>query len=1026
LSWEEFSVSTDTLNPKEKDWNAVGIEAVLQSEEIEIARLCRARGASDRFNPDEKLEVPSRLGLAFSGGGIRSASVNLGLLQSFARSGILKQAHYISGISGGGYILGWLTAWIARVGFRQVNAELGENSNTGQPAPTPRPNVYDRYLEPNPIHFLRRYVSYLVPRSGLGSGDTLAAAAIYLRDLLLVQSLVVFAVVGLLAFGQLWAPVLLWTWLSSAAVAWIALCIVGFSGTLLAASIGRSLGNLARNEVSGGWFATGGTAEILSVILCITIWLGLPSLFRRFSTIELLIAVAISTIASLLLGWISAAWKRKTSSILKAVGVEGETLIQILSSLLAGALGGALVFGMRSWLIANATQVTITNSYVILGLPALFAGFALISFLYVGFRGDSMPDAKREWFGRLAGYYFYFAIIAAIFLSVALLGPPLFDWIFKKPHTVAIGIAVKWLLPGGWIFTTASGLFAAHSPSTGKNGKNSAMEVLAATAPPLFLVGIMLLASYGTHAIAHRIVSFDYLGHGQLQVVRSPDTTPSACYCCNSASCKPATTSIWTTSYPSNGLGQAAGRLRSFNLITKLQTRITNERVRAAGILFLMGALALLLLSILSRRVSVNEFSLHLFYRNRLVRTFLGASNLNREAKSNRFTGFALDDDLPLGSLQQDNFDGPYPIWGTSLNLTSGEDLAWQKRKASSFIYSPLFCGWDYFSPGRVLASGLHNLGYRAVAARTQDGEGDKNGYGGEFGAPFIGTAMAASGAAISPNWGYHTKPAIAALLAVFNIRIGWWTGNTRSDKGSKLYAPKAGYFLKELLGATGQDGDFVYLSDGGHFENLGIYELVRRRVRYIIACDADADPTYGFGDLANAVEKCRVDFGVQIHMAKYSSIAPKKDGKNSTVHYAIGIIDYLPAQGDHSPQSGVLLYIKSSLTGDEEAQVLGQKAIDVTFPHDTTLNQFFNETQFEAYRELGEHLGLFLWNQFLSASATTPKESLNSEDESRRKIRDFFEEFLRKEWKNAREPKQESEYDDLIRTLLDAKRNQI
>jgi hypothetical protein len=1011
-------VTTDTLNLQEKDWNAVGIEAVLQSEDIEIIRLCKARGACDRFNPDEKLEVPERLGLAFSGGGIRSASVNMGLLQSFARSGLLKQAHYISGVSGGGYILGWLTAWIARVGFWQVNDELAENSNTGQPAPMPRPNVYDRYLEPNPIHFLRRYVSYLVPRSGLGSGDTLAAAAIYLRNLLLVQSLVLFAVTGLLAFGQLWAPSLLWTWLSSSAVAWIVLGVVGLSGSLVAASIGRSLGDLARNEVPRGWFATGGAAEVLGVILSISFWLGLPALFRRFSTIESLIAVAICTIAGLLLAWIAATWKRNKASVLKAVGVEGEIFIQILSSLLAGALAGALAYGMRFWLTANATQVTITNSYVILGLPALLADFALISFLYIGFRGDSMPDAKREWLGRLAGYYLYFAIIAGVFLSIALLGPSLFDWVFYKPHTRATGIAVKWLLPGGWIFTTASGLLAAHSPSTGKNGKNNILEILAAISPPLFLVGIMLLASYGTNAIANRMASFDYLGHGQLLNVPSADSKPAACSCCDSPSCKLMTGSIWKSSYPSNVLGQAAGASLSFDPAIELKTLIVNERVRAAVVLSSMGALTLFLLYILSRRISVNEFSLHLFYRNRLVRTFLGASNLKRETKSNRFTGFALDDDLPLGSLQQGNFDGPYPIWGTALNLTSGEDLAWQKRKATSFIYSPLFCGWDYFSPGRVLVSGLRDLGYRAVAACTQDGDGNGKGYGGKLGAPFIGTAMAASGAAISPNWGYHTKPAIAALLAVFNIRIGWWTGNTRSDEGSKLYAPKAGYFLKELLGATGQDGDFVYLSDGGHFENLGIYELVRRRVRYIIACDADADPSYGFGDLANAVEKCRVDFGVQIHMAKYSSIAPKKDGKNSTVHYAIGIIDYLPVQGDPLPQSGVLLYIKNSLTGDEEAQVLGQKAIDVAFPHDTTLNQFFNETQFEAYRELGEHLGSFIWNQFLTASATTPKESPKGENESRRQIRDFFEGFLRNEWKNAKESKQESEY-DLIRTLL-------
>lgn len=117
-------MATDTLNSQQKDWNAVGIEAVLKLEDLEIIRLCKAREACDRFNLDEKLNVPERLGLAFSGGGIRSASVNLGLLQSFARSGLLKQTHYISGISGGGYILGWLTAWIARDGFEQVNNEF--------------------------------------------------------------------------------------------------------------------------------------------------------------------------------------------------------------------------------------------------------------------------------------------------------------------------------------------------------------------------------------------------------------------------------------------------------------------------------------------------------------------------------------------------------------------------------------------------------------------------------------------------------------------------------------------------------------------------------------------------------------------------------------------------------------------------------------------------------------------------------------------------------------------------------------
>lgn len=219
---------------------------------------------------------------------------------------------------------------------------------------------------------------------------------------------------------------------------------------------------------------------------------------------------------------------------------------------------------------------------------------------------------------------------------------------------------------------------------------------------------------------------------------------------------------------------------------------------------------------------------------------------------------------------------------------------------------------------------------------------------------------MAASGAAISPNWGYHTSRSVAALLAVFNVRIGWWTGNPRRNDSWHKYAPGAYYLTAELLGSTGDAGKYVYLSDGGHFENLGIYELVRRRMKYIIACDADADPNYIFEDLANAVEKCRRDFGVEIEIDT-SEIKPNKKTQLSKSHFAAGKINY-PASANTPACAGVLLFFKSSLTGDEPADVLGRRSVDSRFPHDTTVNQFFNETQFEAYRALGEHMFDTLW----------------------------------------------------------------
>ena len=715
-------------------------------------------------------------------------------------------------------------------------------------------------------------------------------------------------------------------------------------------SIGGSLGYLAKNEIPSQRLFSGGTAEWLALALALALWLGLPAIFHCISSMWVIGYLGVS----LILCWTGYKFTHGRAG-LQGVDMHFAVAKRLVAVVVSGGflvLAGYLV---RLWIVRREYEEWKTwtgTAYPALGLSVIFASFALISFIWIGLLGGTMPDAKREWLGRLAGYRLYFAIVFGALLSIALWGTQIVDWVFITQHQRVNALLLRLILPGGWIFTTLAGLLAARSPATGNNTKHRGLELLAGIAPPLFLLGAMIVASWGTHWM----------------------------------------TQAWLR--PKCGTGKMSQCWWQANEF---------------AVLFSVCVVGAISTSWLSRRVNVNEFSLHLFYRNRLVRTFLGASNANEhgvpQRKANPFTGFAMDDDHFLGSLQNGKFDGPYPIWGTALNMTSGEDLAWQQRKAASFIFSPLFCGWDYYGPRRLQKKNLSPYGYRAVAPCDTTGKSEMIGYGGEKGAPLIGTAMAASGAAISPNWGYHTKPAIAALLAIFNIRIGWWTGNPRHKEGWKKYSPKAGCYLSELFGATGADGEFVYLSDGGHFENLGIYELIRRRVRYIVACDADADPAYSFGDLANAVEKCRVDFGVQIRMAKYTSIAPENASGLSSIHYAIGLIDYLPVDPDDEKAPGVLLYIKSSLTGDEAAQVLGQRADDSVFPHDTTLNQFFNETKFEAYRALGEHLASYIWdNEFLPSrkdtqAPSTPKEHCDL-------IREFFNEFLRGQWKKAVEGK--------------------
>jgi hypothetical protein len=610
------------------------------------------------------------------------------------------------------------------------------------------------------------------------------------------------------------------------------------------------------------------------------------------------------------------------------------------------------------------------------------------------------------------------------------------------------------MLPGGWIFTVLSGLLAGASPRTGGSApdKSRALDILAKIAPPVFLAGVFLLVSWGVYTLAGYAGAPKYLtwveetvegdpifklvkptagGNTTFVYPASPQDSPSThksvfelrgCFWQGGLTCqepKPTPTpslALTPTPTPTPNMWTCGPGKPGCPGPTKELSKQPNERqapecpplsvLCLIGRLLLVAGGAFMIALILLSRLDVNEFSMHLFYRNRLVRAFLGASNAKgkenpKGRRPSPFTGFALDDDVPLQELcswwkrewqchdvekptsaavpNPDCYDGPYPIWGTALNLTAGEDLAWQKRKAASFIYSPLFCGWDYVSKTRALwetpeedfqcgerddSDNRPNRcknAYRGTGRFTSMGECERIPYTGHGCGPSVGTAMAASGAAISPNWGYHTSPAVAALLAIFNVRIGWWTGNPRRKDSWNRYAPGAYYLTAELLGSTDDSGEYVYLSDGGHFEDLGIYELVRRRMKYIIACDADSDPDYIFDDLANAVEKCRRDFGVEIDIDT-SSIKPNKRSQVSKSHFAVGKITYPRIPGEKDDFTGVLVFFKSSLTGDESADILGQRSVNSRFPHDTTVNQFFNETQFEVYRALGEHMFDTLW----------------------------------------------------------------
>ena len=356
---------------------------------------------------------------------------------------------------------------------------------------------------------------------------------------------------------------------------------------------------------------------------------------------------------------------------------------------------------------------------------------------------------------------------------------------------------------------------------------------------------------------------------------------------------------------------------------------------------------------------------MHSFYRNRLARCYQGASVVDR--RPDPFTGFSSEDRaIRLTELRYQpppgtggTYPGPFPIFCCTLNFSSGEDLAWQERKGASFAYTPLYTGYDIPWTG-IDDRNLYYSGFRD----TGDLEHPHG--------PSLADACAISGAAVSPAMGFNTSTGLAFLMTCFHVRLGVWKRNTRyparstenrrsgnpnleSQSPRFALVPLAG----ELFGKTDAKSSYLYLTDGGHFDNMGLYELVRRECRYIVICDAEQDGDLAFTGIAMAIRKCRTDFGVEIDL-DLRPIRKTKDAEWSGVNWAVGTILYPNEDFETLPRDrGKIIYFKSSLTGGEPADLLSYKLEHPAFPHDATADQWFSESQFESYRVLGRFIAL-------------------------------------------------------------------
>jgi hypothetical protein len=223
-----------------------------------------------------------------------------------------------------------------------------------------------------------------------------------------------------------------------------------------------------------------------------------------------------------------------------------------------------------------------------------------------------------------------------------------------------------------------------------------------------------------------------------------------------------------------------------------------------------------------------------------------------------------------------------------------------------------------------------------------------------------LGTAMTISGAAAAPQMGLATRKSFSFWLALLNIRLGYWLRKPAASSWL-LGPPGLLCLLREMLGTIDETLPWLNISDGGHIENLGVYELLRRRCKYIIAIDGEHDPKMTFHALTTLQRLSSIDLGVQIDI-NLDDLRLNPQGLSRS-HFQFCRIRYPEAKRGSADLFGYLLYLKLSLTGNEGEFIRRYRLDEPVFPHHSTADQFFTETQFEAYRTLGEHIGnkLFL-----------------------------------------------------------------
>jgi len=939
-----------------------------QVKQIESKYLWARRNGNTPKEYEDPKPPSDLVGLAISGGGIRSATFALGVLEVFKKHNLFKKIDYLSTVSGGGYIGGWLSANCHR-------AEQRKQTNWLNPATD--------WTES--IRQLRRYSNYLSPNLSLLSADTWSMVTIWLRNTVLLQLMIITAIASLLLLPRLGeATIHLGTesWLHWAIAGLFLLLIYSIAGNLRQIKITEEKDE-ENNE------------SILEKINHAIVNLFIPLTFNQKGIQFLVIFLLL-----IILGFSAILWE-SAGNIVKEHLYKGETpgfldclkylsthlesfqwflLVPYLSMLVLSACSirnhifSALVAippTIVLYLLFSLTLYWLTDwktsewkdggSFLaFIWAPAMvLVALSLAINILIGMQGNGSFEYVREWWSRFGAWLAIYGAAWMLVLVIAFYGPLGAELLYYDGWWKS--------LSSGWAGTVLAGVLAGKSPSTGGEEKQGAItqakSLLAKIAPVVFIAGLFILVSTGLHLIITNITATDNsfkLDRAHLVGSKQPEKELDLQFTSKSD----VEISVNAKSTIDLSVEKDTPRyLEHWQLLEAGQTRQkleAGQKIQIPVIPSISLVIALTCLALLSWRIDINEFSLNAFYRNRLARCYLGASRKPSERKPHEFTGFDHDDDLNLAELVQEDKtpSGPFHILNCALNLGGSSDLGMHTRHSAIFTLTPRNCG-SHYEVKEPNGEVIREIGYIETSQ-----------YGGHL-PPTLGQAISVSGAAASPNMGYHTSAPVAFLMTLFNARLGWWFPNPfNSDCKNPSPLDSFTFILKELFGVADENSKYLAISDGGHFENLAAYELIKRKCRVVIISDGECDPNLQCEGLANLIRMCQVDLGAEIKI-DIDNIRPRKAAAQVTSDYriepnddfdwsenrcAIGTITYEPDELGNSDY-GWLIYIKAAMKGDEDTAVMQYKQTHPEYPHESTGDQFYAEDQFESYRWLGSDI---------------------------------------------------------------------